>query len=116
MGLINNPNKDTNKEVKIIERKPILKPSDSFTTDDLSQKPQPKNVDRVTFDTSVRMNNHIKNQLQAMTLLGIAKNQAEAVDLMLVEWLNHIDESTEQMFKMQVDMLEKKDALNFNKK
>lgn len=35
---------------------------------------------------------------------------------MLVEWLNHIDESTEQMFKMQVDMLEKKDALNFNKK
>lgn len=116
MGLINNPNKNADKEVKIIERAPVLKPNDSFKINDTKAKQAQKNIDRVTFDTSVRMNNHIKNQLQAMTLLGIAKNQAEAIDLMLVEWLNSIDESTEQMFKLQVDMLEKKDVLNFNRK
>ncbi|MBM7545001.1 DUF5388 domain-containing protein [Periweissella beninensis] len=121
-SLIKNPNKDNNnKKVKIIERQAILKPANSFTTDDLKtddskEKIKISGVDRVTFDTSVRMNNHIKNQLQAMTLIGAAKNQSEAIESLLVEWLNSIDSDTERMFKFQVEMLEKKDVVKFNSK
>lgn len=121
-SLINNPNKDNDeKKVKIIERKAILKPANSFTTDDLKiddskDKLKVSGVDSVTFDTSVRMSNHIKNQLQAMTLIGVAKNQSEAIESLLVEWLNSIDSDTERMFKFQVEMLEKKDVVKFNSK
>lgn len=112
-GLINNPN-------KIIERKPILKPANEFTMADLNtpEKPVKKaEVKSVTYSSSVRMDNHIKNQLQAMTLIGVASTQQDAIDRMLVEWRNHADEDTLKMFDLQVSMLEKKDALQYaNKK
>jgi len=112
--LLNNPNvKKKNK----FQRKEQLKPESSFNINDLEDtKKNSRNISSVTFDTTVRINNHLKNFLKSMTILGMAQNQQTALKILEDTWIEQLTDSERQTLKQQISTLEKSDALNSQNK
>ena len=84
-----------------------------------NKKPQtPKNnvVERVTFYANIRINNHIKNKLEALTMLGLAKSQKQAVEIALDYYLNSLPDDFKRKYKIAVKTLEDRDVLIKSKK
>lgn len=118
-SMLNNPNVKKN---KAFQRKQSLKPENSFSLDDLkndnkdpenNKKPErTKSVSEVTFDTTVRIDNHVKNFLKAMTVLGMAKNQSEALKITQATWKESLTDTERQTLDMMIKTLEKRDTLS----
>ena len=111
---------------KKIDRGHDIKPENTFSLNELEEnqpqenkKPQtPKNnvVERVTFYANIRINNHIKNKLEALTMLGLAKSQKQAVEIALDYYLNSLPDDFKRKYKIAVKTLEDRDVLVKSKK
>lgn len=108
-------------KAKKIDRGHDIKPENTFSLNELEEKqPQkkkesqsPKNnvVERVTFYANIRINNHIKNKLEALTMLGLAKSQKQAVEIALDYYLNSLPDDFKRKYKIAVKTLEDRDVL-----
>ncbi|WP_434108406.1 DUF5388 domain-containing protein [Levilactobacillus brevis] len=71
----------------------------------------PKNrVASVTFDTNLKINNHIRNKLQAMAVLGYSDNQKAAIEVALSVYIESLTSDERKELEFQIDSLEKRDV------
>ena len=111
---------------KKIDRGHDIKPENTFSLNELEEKQPQENkkpqtpkknvVERVTFYANIRINNHIKNKLEALTMLGLAKSQKQAVETALDYYLNSLPDDFKRKYKIAVKTLEDRDVLVKSKK
>lgn len=111
---------------KKIDRGHDIKPENTFSLNELEEKQPQENkkpqtpkknvVERVTFYANIRINNHIKNKLEALTMLGLAKSQKQAVEIALDYYLNSLPDDFKRKYKIAVKTLEDRDVLVKSKK
>lgn len=124
MGLINNPNKKKDP----LDRGHEIRPKEEFTIDDLQEikqeqsdtdgkKPLVKSdVDRVTFYSNVRINNHLKNMLEAIAITGNSKSQKESIEKALNYYLDSFSMGERAAINAAIETLEKRDVKQKSKK
>lgn len=114
--LLHNPKID---DKSIIPRKKPLAPKASLSISDLSaslsKDAEPKKVSKVTYDTTIRMNNHIKNFIKAMTILGMTRNQQEALETLERTYLESLSDAEQKTLTSIIETLEAKDARFYGK-
>ena len=111
---------------KKIDRGHDIKPENTFSLNEMEEKqlqenkkpqtPKKNVVERVTFYANIRINNHIKNKLEALTMLGLAKSQKQAVEIALDYYLNSLPDDFKRKYKIAVKTLEDRDVLIKSKK
>ena len=111
--LLHNPNSN-----KIIPRKstpkPVKKVSLNSIDEDNSQKNNiSKKVDSVTFDTTLRIDNHLKNFMKAMVILGDTPTQQRALKKLQDAYFEGLTDEEQKTLKMQISTLENGDALKY---
>lgn len=112
--LIHNPNSK-----KMIPRMSTPNPEQSVSIKSFSGKEQnnknAKQVSEVTFDTTLRMNNHLKNFLKAMVILGDSLTQQKALKKLQDSYMEQLDDDERKTLSLQIETLERSDTLNSNK-
>lgn len=111
-------------KTKKIDRGHNIKPETTFSLDSLNQNSKTndeaqtptKNVDRVTFYANIRINNHIKNKLEALAMLGLAKSQKQAVEIAIDYYLDSLSDEQKRRYDVAVKTLEDRDVLQKSKK
>lgn len=68
-----------------------------------------------TFDTTLRMTNHLKNFMKAMVILGYAPTQQKALKKIQDSYMEQLGDDERKTLKFQIETLERSDALNSNK-
>ncbi len=68
-------------------------------------------VDSVTFYANVRINNHIKNKLEALSTIGLASSQKDALENALDYYVQSLPDVHKRKFKIQLETLEERDVL-----
>lgn len=91
--------------------KKMAKPSD-FENDKFRSTNQ---VTSVTFDTNLKISNHSRNKLQAMSNLGYADNQRLSLDVSLESFYESLTNEEQKEFELQLKILEKRDVKLRNK-
>lgn len=61
------------------------------------------------------MNNHLKNFMKALVILGYALTQQKALKKIRDSYIEHLDDDEQKTLKFQIETLERSDALNINK-
>ncbi|WP_429971912.1 DUF5388 domain-containing protein (plasmid) [Fructilactobacillus sp. Tb1] len=108
MSLTNNPNRD--KKAKLIDRGTDIVPQNSVDINEvLLNNPDKMIIDSVTFYANVRINNHIKNKIQALSILGLANSQKDAIETAVNYYIESLPQETMRKFKTQVEVLEERD-------
>lgn len=74
-----------------------------------------KNDDHVIFDTTLRMNNHLKNFMKVLVILGYAPTQQKALKRIQDSYIEQLGYDEQKALKFQIETLERSDALNSNK-
>ena len=74
-----------------------------------------KNDDHVTFDTTLRMNNHLKNFMKALVILGYALTQQKALKKIQDSYIEHLDDDEQSALNFQIETFERSDSLNSDK-
>lgn len=118
MSLIDNPNLKKNKHKQDpLDRGEDIKPKQTFSIEDLgnskNEKKTPKlnvKTDSVTVYTSVRVNNHIKNKAEALSSIGLASSQKDAIDIALDNYIQSLSEEDRTRLKFQIETLEERDV------
>jgi len=75
-----------------------------------------KQLESVTFDTSIRITNHLKNKLQALIIMGYTSTIKESIDLVFQNYRDDLDASEKKNLDFQIKNLEQRDARLKNKK
>ena len=122
-GLISNPNVDNTsskkKHDKLINRGHEYHPSDPVTAEEIESPNKlvsSSKVDSVTYSSSIRVDNHIRNELQAMTILGFASSQREAIESLIQSWRESQPKESLRTLNAQIETLERKDIMLKQKK
>ncbi|MYV16442.1 DUF5388 domain-containing protein [Furfurilactobacillus milii] len=115
-GLIKNPNvsSENKKDSKTISRGHEYHPSNPVEPGEMNNSKS--DVELVSYITSVRVDNHIKNQLQAMSIIGYATSQKDAIETMISAWRESQSPEQLRLFDAQVKTLEAKDVRLKSKK
>lgn len=88
-----------------------LQPKNTASITDFEKQPAKKNKpDTVTFDTSIRINNHIRNKLVALATLGYTSSQKDAIDLIFANYRDGLDADSKKELDLQIKTLERRDA------
>lgn len=122
-GLVNNPNV----KPKTVPRKPEYRPENPLTNKDIDDmKLKDKKitesdnsavgVDSVTYSSSIRIDNHIKNKLQAMAIVGFSDSQKDAIELLITNWRETLTPEQLRTLDSQTATLERKDLIRKSKK
>ena len=107
--LLHNPN--SNKS-KIIPRKSAPQPQKEISIYSLneSNKTKYKQIDGVTFDTTLRIDNHLKNFMKAMVILGYSSTQQNGLAQLQKTFFESLTESEQNTLTNQIQTLETGDA------
>ena len=70
-----------------------------------------KKVASVTFGTTVRIDNHIKNKLEALATIGLSASQRESLETALAYYLDSLPAEQKRKFQVQLATLEERDVL-----
>lgn len=73
-------------------------------------------IDSVTYSSSIRIDNHIKNQLQSMAIVGFADSQKDAIELLITNWRETLTDEQRRTLDSQAATLERKDLIKKSKK
>ena len=82
-----------------------LKPKHEVSIDEIENKESNQ-----TFNVNIKIDNTVRNSLIAISNLGIAPNQKEAVAYLVQQFRDNLDPDNQRLFDLQVDVLNKKDA------
>lgn len=113
-NLLNNPNKK-----KVIPRTKSPDPTEPVKFDDIAKVPTTSqrvhHNTQVTYDSTVRMNNHLKNFLKAMVILGMSSSQQSAMETLEGTYRESLSDSERKTLAAQIETLEIADAVKNNK-
>lgn len=109
MSLVNS----NRKNVKKLDRGHEIKPKEQFKLNNMKES---NVIDSVTFYANVRINNHIKNKLEALSTVGLAKSQKEAMDMAIDFYIESLPDEHKRKLKTQIATLEERDVLIKNKR
>lgn len=87
------------------KRKINVKPKREVSINDIEGKENNK-----TFNVNIKIDNTVRNSLVAISNLGFAPNQKEAVAYLVEQFRDNLDPDNQRLFDLQVDVLNKKDA------
>lgn len=90
-----------------------LQPNKTASINDFDKKlikRSPTKSESVTFDTSIRINNHIRNKLVALANLGYAGSQKDVINLIFESFRDDLDQDSKKELDLQIKTLEKRDA------
>ncbi|GLB47626.1 hypothetical protein WR164_16050 [Philodulcilactobacillus myokoensis] len=82
----------------------------------LNQSSKKNKLKKVEYNSTLSIGNHAKNKLQAMVLIGDAKNQKEGFDIALDAYYESLPKDKKSMFKIFYNSLEQRDAEKFHGK
>lgn len=68
------------------------------------------NDNKKTFNVNIKIDNTVRNSLIAISNLGVAPNQKEAVAYLVQQFRDNLDSDNQRLFDLQVDVLNQKDA------
>ena len=86
------------------KRKLNLKPKHEVSIDEIENKESNQ-----TFNVNIKIDNTVRNSLIAISNLGIAPNQKEAVAYLVQQFRDNLDPDNQRLFDLQVYFLNKKD-------
>lgn len=92
------------KKKKTIKRGHDIKPENTFSLNDDNEK-------TVTFYANLRINNHLRNKLEAISTIGISKSNKQSLEIALDYYINSLSEEQKEKLNLIVNMLEEKDVL-----
>ncbi|WP_249119883.1 DUF5388 domain-containing protein, partial [Lactiplantibacillus plantarum] len=75
-----------------------------------SNKTKSKQIDGVTFDTTLRIDNHLKNFMKAMVILGYSSTQQNGLAQLQKTFFESLTESEQNTLTTQIQTLETGDA------
>lgn len=61
------------------------------------------------------MNNHLKNFMKALVILGYALTQQKALKKIRDSYIEHLDDDEQSALNFQIETLERSDSLNSDK-
>lgn len=107
--LLHNPNSSKN---KIIPRKSSPQPQKEVSISSINNgnKKRSKQIDSVTFDTTLRIDNHLKNFMKAMVILGYSSTQQSGLAKLQKTFLEGLTEAEQDTMINQIQTLERGDA------
>ncbi|MHA8263777.1 DUF5388 domain-containing protein [Lactobacillaceae bacterium Melli_B3] len=105
------------KRNNLLERKDFnSKPQKSASASDFDKNAKSNSdVTSVTFDTNLRMSNHARNKLQAITMMGNSISQKDSLDIALSTYIDSLSTDQKNMFDMYYKSLERRDVNKKNK-
>lgn len=113
-NLLNNPNTK-----KVIPRTKSPDPTESVKFDEISKTPVASQRvhpnTQVTYDSTVRMNNHLKNFVKAMVILGMSSSQQSAMETLEETYRESLSDPERKTLAAQIETLEIADAVKSNK-
>lgn len=113
----NNVNKEKKAQAKphkLLDRGPRIEQEHQVTREDVLKAAQPE---QVTYTTTIRTSNHVRNELFALGNLGlIGSSSNDIIKQLISSYIGALDESTVQHFESMVHILEQKDAMEHPKK
>lgn len=112
--LLHNPNSK-----KIIPRVSTPDPEKSVSIssfNDNQKEINNKQINKVTFDTTLRMNNHLKNFMKAMVILGDSSTQQKALQKLQESYMEQLNDDERKTLRLQIETLEHSDAINSTNK
>lgn len=115
MGNLLNSNRSKQNTLK---RGEPIKPTESMSIkdfDNFTEKVTSK-IESVTYYANVRINNHIKNKAEALSIIGIANSQKDAIDRALDSFIEQLTDDEKRSYKNQLATLEEKDVKMKSKK
>ena len=96
-----------------LDRGKRIEPENSTSIKDLSnpgEQSKSSKIESVTYYANVRINNHIKNKAEALSIIGVAKSQKDAIDRALDSFVEQLSDDEKRSFKNQLATLEAKDV------
>ena len=89
-----------------------LQPKETASIEDFDKKllKNNKKDETVTFDTSIRIDNHTRNKLVALATLGYTTSQKDAINLLFENYRDQMDSDSKKELNLQIKTLEKRDA------
>ncbi|MFT8744152.1 MAG: DUF5388 domain-containing protein [Lentilactobacillus hilgardii] len=111
----------SNRKKKSLDRGAPIKPEHIVSFDDvetIENRKESSNFvpDRVTQYANVRIDNHIRNKLEGLVSLGLAKSQKEAVNNAVEYYISSLDTEDRRAFKTVIETLEGRDVRMANGK
>lgn len=99
----------------------IVKPERLAKSEDFDKKEIKKNIvndpiSSVTFATNLKIDNHIRDELQTMVALGFAPSQKEAVKIAISSYKETLTSDQLEAFENQNNTFEKRDVKNYQNK
>lgn len=96
---------------KRINRGPAIDVKNKVSIDNVNKIEENKEVKtpRVTLQTSLRIDNHIKNQLQALVSTGYFESFKSFLENSLNDYINNLPEEEQKQLEYIIDKLELKD-------
>lgn len=98
---------------KRINRGPKIEVKNKVSLEEVSNNKIDENnkdkIPRVTLAASLRINNHIKNELQALVSMGYFENFKEFLENALNDYINNIPEDEQKQLEYIVNKLELRD-------
>ncbi|RMC47732.1 DUF5388 domain-containing protein [Lactobacillus sp. ESL0225] len=88
-----------------------VKVTDQVSREELGFGAEPTEKEEVTYSKTVRTNNHVANQLNSLTKIGLGKTVNEVIQSLIDSKLDSLPDSTKAKYDMLLDIAEKQDFL-----
>jgi len=102
-----------NKNKKLITRGPDIKPKKTFTMDQLEKASDIKknvtsNSEYIPKPTTLKIDTHIRDQINTLSLIGYGDTQKETLELLINTILESMTTDERRKFDVQYDVLRDK--------
>lgn len=95
---------------KRIDRGPKIEVKNKVSLDEMSSNEHGENkAPRVTLPATLRINNHIKNELQALVSMGHFDSFKDFLEISLNDYMNNLPDTEQKQVEYIVSKLELKD-------
>jgi hypothetical protein len=84
---------------------------DQVSREELGFGANPNKKEEVTYSKTVRTTNHVANQLNSLTKIGLGKTVSEVIQSLIDSKLDSLPDTTKRKYDMLLDIAEKQDFL-----
>lgn len=85
----------------------------SLKTDNNIQNPEPN---RITEAVNIRVDNHIRNKITALSIIGYGETQKEVTDIIINDFINKLNREELKRYEDLINIYEDKDVAKWRKK
>lgn len=74
------------------------------------QSQSPKNAEKITYSTNIRVDNHDRNTLDALKYMGVGPSHQSIIKVLVQNYIDGMPKEYIEEFKMELERNEKKDV------